>query len=242
MPERYRDWLQQASRDLDHARMDVREGFYEWAAFAAQQAAEKACKALHLFLGSSAWGHDVTDLLAHLPPEHQAPTDLIDRAKRLDKHYLPARYPNGFAAGTPMEHYTRPEPSRPSPTPRPSLGSVVVRHLDRERVLADLRDLAAGIGAKNPEVREIRLFGSLARGERNPYADADLLIVLDRCDLPYRDRQAIYKPVGAQVPTDLIVCAQAELDREVAAANPFLLQILRDGLVLYTRAAPIPAA
>jgi HEPN domain-containing protein len=109
MPERYKDWLQQAARDLDHARMDVRESYYEWAAFAAQQAAEKACKALHLFLGSSAWGHDVTDLLAHLPPEHQAPADLIDRAKRLDKHYLPARYPNGFAAGTPMEHYTRGE-------------------------------------------------------------------------------------------------------------------------------------
>lgn len=122
------------------------------------------------------------------------------------------------------------------------MGSVVVRHLDRERVLADLRDLAAGIGTKHPEVREIRLFGSLARGERNPYADADLLIVLERSDVPYRDRPPIYKPVGAPVPMDLTVCTQAELDREIAAANPFVLQVLRDGLVLYTRTAPLPAA
>lgn len=106
MPERYGDWLQRAARDLEHARMDVREGYYEWAAFAAQQAAEKACKALHLFLGSAAWGHDVTQLLVQLPAGCSAPPDLIDRAKRLDKHYLPARYPNGFSSGTPMDHYT----------------------------------------------------------------------------------------------------------------------------------------
>jgi uncharacterized protein len=122
------------------------------------------------------------------------------------------------------------------------LGSVIVRRLDRERVIADLRTLAEGIGAKHPEVRGIRLFGSLARGERNPYADADLLIVLDRSDVPYRDRPPIYKPVGAPVPMDLTVCTQDELDREVAAANRFVLRVLRDGLILYARAAPIPAA
>ncbi len=109
MPERYADWLGQARRDVEHARVAVREGHFEWAAFAAQQAAEKACKALHLFLGGSTWGHDVTQLLTALPSANQAPPELTERAKRLDKHYLPARYPNGFAAGTPMEHYTRRE-------------------------------------------------------------------------------------------------------------------------------------
>ena len=32
--------------------------------------------------------------------------DLVDRAKGLDKHYLPSRYPTGFAQGTPRDHYT----------------------------------------------------------------------------------------------------------------------------------------
>ncbi|MBI2467387.1 MAG: HEPN domain-containing protein [Candidatus Rokubacteria bacterium] len=109
MPERYRDWLRQARWDVDHARAAAREGHFEWAAFAAQQAAEKACKALHLSLGSGAWGHDVTHLLAALPAGHPAPPDLVERAKALDKHYLPARYPNGFASGTPREHYPRRE-------------------------------------------------------------------------------------------------------------------------------------
>ena len=109
MPERHGDWLRQARYDLEAARTAAREGHHEWAAIAAQQAAEKACKALHLYARSAAWGHDITQLLAQLPASHAGPSDLLDRAKRLDKHYLPARYPNGFSSGTPREHYTRDE-------------------------------------------------------------------------------------------------------------------------------------
>ncbi len=107
MPERHGDWLQQARYDLDLARVAAREGHFEWAAFAAQQAAEKASKALHLYLGSATWGHDVTQLLSALPGTHRVPAELLERARRLDRHYLPARYPNGFDAGTPRDHYSR---------------------------------------------------------------------------------------------------------------------------------------
>ena len=106
MPERHQDWLRQARLDLEHARFSAREGHPEWAAFAAQQAAEKACKALHLSLASEVWGHDLTALVTALPAERRPAPDLLDRAKSLDKHYLPARYPNGFAEGTPRDHYT----------------------------------------------------------------------------------------------------------------------------------------
>ena len=67
------------------------------------------------------------------------------------------------------------------------MSSVRVRYLDRDAVLASLRELATRLGAERPEIQEIRLFGSLARGQRNPFADADLLIVLDASDLPIRD-------------------------------------------------------
>ena len=52
------------------------------------------------------------------------------------------------------------------------MSSVRVRYLDRDAVLAKLRQLAAEIGSGRPAVQEVRLFGSLARGERNPFADA----------------------------------------------------------------------
>jgi predicted nucleotidyltransferase len=122
------------------------------------------------------------------------------------------------------------------------LSSVSVRSLDREKVLEALRDAARALGASHPEVREVRLFGSLARGSRNPYADADLLIVLDTCDLPFRERTPKYKPVGLPVPADLIVCTKEELDREVASGNSFVCGALAESLPLYTRLRPARAA
>jgi len=46
MPRRHEDWLAQAKRDLKAARDSLSSGNYEWTAFQAQQAAEKALKAL----------------------------------------------------------------------------------------------------------------------------------------------------------------------------------------------------
>ena len=39
----------------------------------------------------------------------EAPPGLVEAASRLDKHYIPARYPNGFASGYPGKLYTRGE-------------------------------------------------------------------------------------------------------------------------------------
>ena len=105
MPNRFRDWFAQAERDLDHARAARRDGRHEWACFAAQQAAEKAVKAIHLRHGQEAWGHAVARLVSELPPAVAAPQDLVEKGKVLDNFYVPARYPNGHPEGAPFEHY-----------------------------------------------------------------------------------------------------------------------------------------
>jgi HEPN domain-containing protein len=105
MPNRYRDWLEQAEHDLEHATEARFAGRHDWACFAAQQAAEKAAKALHLALGQEAWGHVVARLLAALPAEQAASEDLVDAARSLDNFYIPARYPNGHAEGPAFEHF-----------------------------------------------------------------------------------------------------------------------------------------
>jgi HEPN domain-containing protein len=106
---RWRDWWDQAVRDLRHARNAAEDADHEWACFAAQQAAEKALKALALSVGGEPWGHLTFALAQSLPPEIGVPAEALDAARRLDKHYIPARYPNGFAAGHPGELYTRGE-------------------------------------------------------------------------------------------------------------------------------------
>ena len=107
MADRYRDWMRQARHDLEFAMLAARESCFEWAAFVALQAAEKACKALHLSLGKMASVHELTQLLEDLPAANRPPPDLYGRAKHLEQHYMRARYPTMFPTGTPREHYTR---------------------------------------------------------------------------------------------------------------------------------------
>jgi len=106
MGNRYKDWWRQAEADLRHARNALADGDYEWSCFAAQQAAEEAIKALFQKLGMDAWGHTLTVLIGNLPSTIQPPTELIDYARILDKHYIPTRYPNGFDSGAPTDFYT----------------------------------------------------------------------------------------------------------------------------------------
>jgi len=105
MAHRAKDWYRQAVRDLEQAEDSAQAGRHEWACFAAQQAAEKAVKALHLALHQEAWGHVVARLLTDLPHDVAVPPDLIEKGQVLDNFYIPARYPNGHPAGAPFEHY-----------------------------------------------------------------------------------------------------------------------------------------
>jgi len=105
MTNRARDWLDQAVRDLNHAEEARERGRHEWACFAAQQAAEKAVKALHLRHGQEAWGHVIAKLLKDVPPAVRLDEDLVEKGHVLDNFYIPTRYPNSHAEGAPFEHF-----------------------------------------------------------------------------------------------------------------------------------------
>lgn len=105
MPSRARDWFNQAMRDLEQAEDSRRAERHEWACFAAEQAAEKAVKALHLHLGQEAWGHVVARLLRELPENTLVPGELVEKGRVLDSFYIPPRYPNSHPEGAPFEHY-----------------------------------------------------------------------------------------------------------------------------------------
>jgi len=102
---RANDWFNQALRDIEQAEDSRKAGRHEWACFAAQQAAEKAVKALHLYMHQEAWGHVIAKLLKELPESVNIPEGLIDKARVLDNFYIPSRYPNSHPEGAPFEHY-----------------------------------------------------------------------------------------------------------------------------------------
>ena len=107
------DRLAQALRDLRHAESSVSLGDYEWACFAAHQAAEKALEAVYQALGREARGHDLVRLLRGLREAGlDPPAALADAAAMLDKHYVAARHPDAYTEGYPGEHYTPGEAGR----------------------------------------------------------------------------------------------------------------------------------
>jgi HEPN domain-containing protein len=110
--ERSADWMDQARGDLEHGVSDLERGFYDWACFSAQQAAEKAVKAVFQRMGAEAWGHSIADLLNELSKSHAVPDDLMDKALELDKAYIPTRYPNAHPSGSPRRRYIRSEAER----------------------------------------------------------------------------------------------------------------------------------
>ncbi|MFN3420734.1 MAG: HEPN domain-containing protein [Armatimonadota bacterium] len=105
MPNRSLDWFRQALQDLEQAEDSQKAGRHNWACFAAQQAAEKAVKALHLYFGQEARGYVIARILQELPPEVVVPKELIEQARVLDNFYIPTRYPNSHPEGAPFEHY-----------------------------------------------------------------------------------------------------------------------------------------
>jgi HEPN domain-containing protein len=105
--ERSADWFRQAERDLESARAQERDGFYEWACFIAQQAAEKALKAVFQKNGAEAWGHSLAELLKALPVSTDVTGSIREAALALDRFYIPSRYPTGWAEGTPSQFISR---------------------------------------------------------------------------------------------------------------------------------------
>jgi len=66
--------------------------------------------------------------------------------------------------------------------------------LDRESAIAELRQAAIRLKDSCPEVKEVRLVGSLARGDHTGTSDADILLVLRESRLNPVERLRRYIP------------------------------------------------
>ena len=106
--DEYVRWREEADRALRHAELAAADGLHNWACFSAEQAAQLAVKALLHGIGAGPWGHDLVELGRRL---REAGLDLPDEVDasllRLARHYMPARYPDAHAAGSPGARYGR---------------------------------------------------------------------------------------------------------------------------------------
>jgi HEPN domain-containing protein len=104
-------WLLTAQEDLRAAQALLDAQMYAQACFYAQQAGEKAVKALWYAVDADPWGHSVQRLIDDFPRRDEITNVItwIEQGARLDKFYIPTRYPNGLPDLTPGQVYQRAE-------------------------------------------------------------------------------------------------------------------------------------
>ncbi len=107
----YERWMESARRTLESARGDLERGDYNWACFKAHQAAEKALKALLWGVGRPTPGHMLPRLLSAVEEALgvETPSDVREACIRLNKMYIPTRYPDAWTEGIPEEYYSEGE-------------------------------------------------------------------------------------------------------------------------------------
>ncbi len=101
-------WFRQSEMDLGDARFAMSGGRHHLACFLAQQAGEKALKAIIYHYGADdVWGHSVAELCQDAANLDSSFSELAKDAAPLDKYYIPTRYPNGLPGGIPSEAFSR---------------------------------------------------------------------------------------------------------------------------------------
>lgn len=112
------------------------------------------------------------------------------------------------------------------------MSEVVFHRLDLEAALAALRRYACDELARRPEVREVVLIGSLARGNWSARSDADVVVIVDGVADRGPFRSQVYAPQRHPgVPVDVLVYTPEERSEW---SRRFADEIAR-GVVLYRR-------
>ena len=115
--------------------------------------------------------------------------------------------------------------------------NVRVFRLDRDGVVARLRERARVMLESEPAVVEVRLFGSLARGDAHPGSDGDLFIVLRDGAAPFLSRiprLARYFG-GVGVGCDVIAYTESERSALADSHSAFGRAVLDEGIPLARR-------
>jgi len=104
-------WLTQAQDEFGDAEELRKRGRFYLALFHFQQATEKAFKAyLYLKVKSVEVFHTHSvDELSKMAVEIDSDFKRVASARKLDRYYIPTRYPNGLPGGIPSRYFDDPE-------------------------------------------------------------------------------------------------------------------------------------
>jgi len=107
--DRSDDWLGQGRAELAAARDLFAAGHWAWCCFTSQQAAEKALKGALEHFRAGRPGHNLNELRQALEVHATVPTPIQEACARLNRHYIPTRYPDAFPSGMPVAQFFEPD-------------------------------------------------------------------------------------------------------------------------------------
>ena len=121
-----------------------------------------------------------------------------------------------------------------SSKPNPSSSSAGAIYLDRDAVVAELRQLAVAAARRDPRIVRVVLIGSLARGTATPASDADLILVLREAEPRRMDRvpRLLELFEESPLPLDLHPYTTAEWERAQERGDALALVARTQGLDL----------
>ena len=113
-----------------------------------------------------------------------------------------------------------------------SLTSSVLKWPDARAVDLAVREWAAGLVRRRPEVKRIGYFGSYARGDWGVGSDLDLVIVVEQSHIPFVRRALEWDPSELPVPADVLVYTEAEW---VSLQGRFPQTLRQEAVWVYSR-------
>lgn len=231
-------WFNQAVHTYDSAKRDYNETDFDWACFKCQQAAVFALKAFLKRAGNVSIGHS----LLELTKEIEALGINVDEIKcslALEKFYIPTRYPDAYAEGSPFEFYDAEKAKKALDYCLTILEFVRERHYEE---IIQLRNKKRKNLLKKAEtyLEKLRkivgpitgvVFGSVSRGDFNDACDIDILVIAE--ELPAHPVRRLEVLLSPWVPgIDPKGYTRSEFEQLKQKKNPFIQLILEEGIVL----------
>lgn len=116
-----------------------------------------------------------------------------------------------------------------------SLNSSVFKWPNASRVDRAVRSWAQRVGRGRKDVLRIGYFGSYARGDWGVGSDLDLVIIVERSELPFERRSVAWDTGELPVPTDVLVYTAEEWEA-LTEREPFGRRVRDEVVWVYIRA------
>jgi len=111
-----------------------------------------------------------------------------------------------------------------------SLNSVKTFWLEQEKLIKEIHRIASRVGQENQNVLKIILFGSLAERRGMLGSDADIIIILQKDDIPFMDRIPEWsEKIKINFPVEIFPYTEKEIN------NPIVQEAMKKGIILFER-------